>query len=731
MRQIKSLSQLSHQPHAVPQIQQSINSLIINILSKESHCPNIAKNIVKKFLGHSTHKSLNQPIKCQKLSHVPHHSIQKSATSKESPKINHLIINQLAHSSPCPNIAKNIVKNFVGHLTHKSLNQPIKCQKLSHAKHHSIQKFSKSKESPKINYLKINQLAHLSHCPSIVKNIVKNFVGHSIHASVNQPVKGEKLSHALSQICSTHHHNSMSKSKTSFQTSPLTLFFMKIIIKYLMKFLLFIFNIFSLTLHSLFQHCRRKIANVTTSKSRSGKFLKDIGIYAIGNIGSKIVTFLMVPLYSFFVSTSDFGYYDLCLTVIILFIPFATLQLRDGAFRFLLDCKTDKDRAKVVTFTYRTLLSSISVAVLLAIIASFFFQINYLGSAIGLLVMMSLYEVITQVARGLGDTAGFVAAGIISSIFIGVFSVLFVVVFKWGIWGIFIANILARLVALLFIEFRVGIIRKYFFRRIDYGDLKKDILKYSLPLLPGVICWWLTGSSDRFFIQHYLGLSCNGVYAVAVRFASILQIIATIFYQAWQETAIRQYNSADRDKFFSNIFNTYIYVLAIITILYAFMLKINYSWLVDKNFRDSVWFIYPMSISSILFALSAFLDMGYQCAHDTSRTLPAIILASVVNVVMNYFMVQNFGVYGVIITSITTYAVLLVYRLHDTKRYFKLSLYHWTYFPIAVVILAIIPYFLDTKVWIDIVVMILLTAILVFVMPSNVKAMVSERLKKR
>jgi O-antigen/teichoic acid export membrane protein len=221
------------------------------------------------------------------------------------------------------------------------------------------------------------------------------------------------------------------------------------------------------------------------------------------------------------------------------------------------------------------------------------------------------------------------------------------------------------------------------------------------------------------------------VYAVAVRFASILQIIATIFYQAWQETAIRQYNSADRDKFFSNIFNTYIYVLAIITILYAFMLKINYSWLVDKNFRDSVWFIYPMSISSILFALSAFLDMGYQCAHDTSRTLPAIILASVVNVVMNYFMVQNFGVYGVIITSITTYAVLLVYRLHDTKRYFKLSLYHWTYFPIAVVILAIIPYFLDTKVWIDIVVMILLTAILIFVMPSNVKAMVSERLKKR
>jgi hypothetical protein len=88
---------------------------------------------VKNFLGHSTHKSLNQPLASQKLSHVPHHSIQKSAKSKESPKINHLIISQLPSPSPCPNIAKNIVKNFCGTLTHKSVNQPVKCEKLSHA----------------------------------------------------------------------------------------------------------------------------------------------------------------------------------------------------------------------------------------------------------------------------------------------------------------------------------------------------------------------------------------------------------------------------------------------------------------------------------------------------------------------------------------------------------------------------------------------------------------------
>jgi hypothetical protein len=84
-------------------------------------------------VGHSTHNSLNQPIKCQKLSHVPHHSFQKSAKSKEYEKINPLSISQLPSPSHCPNIAKIIVKNFVGHSTHKSVYQPVKCKNLSHA----------------------------------------------------------------------------------------------------------------------------------------------------------------------------------------------------------------------------------------------------------------------------------------------------------------------------------------------------------------------------------------------------------------------------------------------------------------------------------------------------------------------------------------------------------------------------------------------------------------------
>lgn len=433
--------------------------------------------------------------------------------------------------------------------------------------------------------------------------------------------------------------------------------------------------------------------STATQTQRSSKFLKDLGIYAIGNLGSKIITFAMVPLYTFFVKdTSDFGYYDLCLTVIFLIMPLATLQLRDGAFRFLLETQDHDERSRIITFIYRTLIASFVASVIATVMLAMFTSIDYVWYCFMLLVAMSLLEVISQVARGLGNNKDFVAAGIISSLGIGVFSIIFVALMGLGIKGIFLANIIARLVALIYLELRLKIIATYFHFNISPGQVGRDILKYSIPLLPGSLCWWLTGSSDRWFINHFLGLDANGVYAVAFRFNGIILTLSTIFYQAWQETAILQYNSPDRDKFFSKMFNTYIGVLAILLTVYTFTMKMLYPIIVDANYQESVNYLYPMGISAVIFALAAFFDMGYQCAKDTPRTLPAIILAAVVNIVLNFALVKHVGVYGAIITSIITHLVLFVYRLHDMKRYFKLTFYPSSTMAAVMIPLGAIPY---------------------------------------
>lgn len=319
---------------------------------------------------------------------------------------------------------------------------------------------------------------------------------------------------------------------------------------------------------------------MTETTGRGKQFLKSVGIYAVGNIGSKLITFLMIPLYTFFVETSEFGYYDLCLTAVMLLTSFASLQLRDGAFRFLIDSKTDEEKTEVVSATMRLLSRSLLVFMLLSAIVSFVYPIRCLWLSFGLLVSMALIEVFGQMARGVGETKTFVVSNIISAFSIGALSVVFVVWCGWGITGIFLANIFARLIAVVYIEGRVGLLRKYFKPTLKNVMLTKKILRYVLPLLPTIMCWWLTTSSDRFFIQHYFSLSDNGIYAVAARFGAIMQIVGAIIFQAWQEMALRQYNSPDRDKFFSEMVNLFIMFMSIAALCFAFGLKIVYPFIV-------------------------------------------------------------------------------------------------------------------------------------------------------
>lgn len=422
--------------------------------------------------------------------------------------------------------------------------------------------------------------------------------------------------------------------------------------------------------------------------------MRDIGVYAIGNIGSKLITFLMVPLYTYFVhDTGDFGYYDVCLTVCLLLLPFFTLQLRDGAFRFLLDCDDETQRRRIVSFVARTMASSLVITLLVATVLALFTDIQHLGYAVGLLIAMSLQEVYSQVFRGLGNNRAFVMVGILSALGIGVFSVIFVAYLHWGIRGIFLANIIARLLALLLVEAKVRLITRHTSWNIRIGKVGRDIIRYTLPLLPGSLCWWLTGSSDRLFVTHFLGLDVNGVYAVAIRFTGIINTLAIIFYQAWQETAILQYHSPDRDRFFSRMFNSYIFLLGIILVGYVFLLKVNYGWLVAPQYHQSLNYIYPLGLSAVLFALSAFFDMGYQCAKDTSRTLPAIVLSAVINVILNFMLIKPLGVYGVILTQVITYTVLFTYRWHDMRRYFVLKSTSRSLVPVIVMLLSAIPFY--------------------------------------
>ncbi len=470
----------------------------------------------------------------------------------------------------------------------------------------------------------------------------------------------------------------------------------------------------------------------TTHQSRGGKFLKDFGVYSIGILGVKLITFLLVPLYTYFVKDpAEYGYWELCLTFCMIATPAASTQLRDGVFRFLLGESSEKTRENVLNYVYRQLGINLSIVLIISLCVFSVSDIAYLWQTTSLLVTMAIYEVYAQSVRGLGNNKLFVANGLLGTFAIGVFSVLFVALLDMRVNGIILSNIFGRWAAMILIEVRTRfVISRLNWRKIDWR-LGKRILFYSLPLLPTAMGWWIISSSNRFFIKYYCGLEATGTFGVVSKFSGVIYSLSIIFYQTWQETALLQYQSADKNKFFSLIFNSYVSALGLLLIIYSFFVKWNYGWLVGANYQSNSIYIYSLGCVSTLYAISSYFELGYQCSRETLRIFWSVLVATIINIALNITLIPIYGITGTIVASLLSYIVLIAYRWTETsQRYFKVNVSMTSVLVLAVVIAGQFVFVYSRQWWIDALFMCVATVIMVLYSPKPVREKLSALVAK-
>lgn len=460
---------------------------------------------------------------------------------------------------------------------------------------------------------------------------------------------------------------------------------------------------------------------MSEDNSRAKKFITDILVYAVGTLGSKLITFMLVPLYTFFVAAEEYGYYDISLSVTMVLMGVVCFQMYDGTFRFLIDAKDDDEKRSIITSVFYIVIRNSLIMLSIAYVLSLFYTIPYLWFIATLMILMGLYEIQTNIYRGIGLNKYFAIAGILTSFLLFILVLIFVVWLKMGILGIFIANILARLMSLSFIELKLGVLKKYLSLKSVSSTTSSKLLKYCLPLMINGLCWWIINGSDKVFICNYIGLEENGKYAVVVKFASILMFLSTIFYKAWQENALQQYNSPDRNKFFSSIFNTYVYGMCFLVMAFCFGLKIIYPWIVDSNYSDNIVYLYPLAFSSMVYCISTFFELGYQCSRNTARSMPSIMIAGGVNLVLNFILIKIFGTFGIISSSILSFGILLVYRAIETRRYFKITISLKSWLMLAFVIASGVAFYYTETILSNILYLLVIISVSLVFMPAEIR----------
>ena len=259
---------------------------------------------------------------------------------------------------------------------------------------------------------------------------------------------------------------------------------------------------------------------------RRGKYLaKNTAIFALGNIGTKAISFFMVPLYTQWLVPSDYGVVDLIATVAFVLMPVFTLNIGESVMRFDLDEGADYDRIMSVGIVF--LLLSVALTFLVYPFSLFFSELAAYKSYLYLYCLTYGFSTILICnLRGLERLLSYAIANIILTFGIAVFNMLFLGVFRMGVKGYLLSYIVAQFVVILF-AFITGSVKHTVDNFSLNFDLLKEMVKYSFLLIPTSLMWWIMNSSDRLMVTAMIGVSANGIYAISYKIPSFLTTLST------------------------------------------------------------------------------------------------------------------------------------------------------------------------------------------------------------
>ncbi len=408
---------------------------------------------------------------------------------------------------------------------------------------------------------------------------------------------------------------------------------------------------------------------------------KHSAIYGLGGLVSRILAVLLLPLYTHYLSRSDYGQIE----TLVALVTVLTIVLRFGIsaafFRFYFDADDDNGRRLVLrtsfwfTMTMATL-GLVAVVALATPISNWLFgepeAANLVrASAVALWAQMN-YEQMSSLFRVEERSVAFVIASLTNVVLTVAGTVLLVVVLDRGPLGVIVGNFTGTLIVYLAL---LGYRREQLGLQLDRGLLRR-MNRFGMPLVPSALFLWVTNFSDRFFLVKLTDTAEVGLYSVGVRIASAMVLLLTAFRMAWPAFAY-SIKSDDEAK------RTYAWVLTYLVVLTAWIataLTLLSPWLVDwltaPEFSSASRVVGPLAFAAVSFGGFIVISIGIGRARRTQFNWVITGIAAVVNVALNLTLIPVYGMMGAAVATVAAYTVMFAGMAWWAQRIFPVP-YQW------------------------------------------------------
>lgn len=459
--------------------------------------------------------------------------------------------------------------------------------------------------------------------------------------------------------------------------------------------------------------------------------IKNTMIIAIGKFSTQIISFLLLPLYTSILSTTEFGTFDVYVTIAIFAVPIITLLMEESMFRFLVDAENDEQKRKIISHAVLfSLISTVFWLILFALLARFALSSILMGELPLLLYIVScvLINLANAITRGMSNFKLFSISNVVCGIVTLVLNVLFIAVFRWGVVGLLFATFLANTVTALFIFMKVKVHRFVSFKVIEKKTLK-EMIAFSIPLVPNNISWTIINLSNRLFVVGYCGVAANGIFSVASKFPNIMYTTYGFFYTAWKESASKALKIEAFKEYYDNIHrNIKNFLFAVATMIIAVM-PFVFNLLVNKNFNDAYLYIPILMVAMYYGNLGSFYGGIFVAYKDTKIMGKTTIIGAIINIAVAFILIRYLGIWGACVSTLIANIVVNYYRRIKIERHVKLDAVPNSLICYVFLAFILITYYLNILA-INIIALAIMTAFNIY-LNKEIIDMILNKLKKK
>ena len=388
--------------------------------------------------------------------------------------------------------------------------------------------------------------------------------------------------------------------------------------------------------------------------------------YAVGTFGSKVIYFLLVPFYSFFLSKSDLGLYDIILASLTILTPIITIQVSDAVYRELHDpTKQSLKSAKAFSSGLSVIFFGLLIFVFIAFIFNNLFENKIFYELVLIQSSFTLYIFFQQSLRGLSLNKEYALMGTMNAFLIILFSIILIYFFTLELRNIILAIACAQSISIIFAIYKINFFKLFEIKNISKAKVY-ELINYSFPLLPNTLSWWLIDLGSRYIILLFIGIEENGLYAVAARYAGIIALVNSIFILSWQDYVI---NSKSKISLNTNCFSSYLnffiaFQIGLVILLTSFSNELIY-FTTPADFHNAAKYLPILLISSAFASFCGFYGAFYLKEKRTKKIFTTTLIGSIINIAFCIVFINYLGLYAVAAASFVGFLITFLLRSRD------------------------------------------------------------------